>query len=135
MRTDDIIDIVLTIVILAIFTPILIANAIPLFKSDTGGFNVQIEKAALDTSGEIAPAEPPFNSHDVLFMMTIADRYTPNPKAISINGVDITLSETFFVNRTTALMAASTAMPTVSDMGYKLHVGPMGLRKWVFTND
>lgn len=82
MGSDDILDILLLLFVIAILTPIMITNAIPLFKGDVGGFHTLIEKTAQESAGEIKPIERPFKREDVLLMAIIADRKMPQPARI-----------------------------------------------------
>ena len=135
MNTDDIIDVVVTILILALFVPIMIGQTVPLLRGTLGGFDVQIEKTALPTRGEIAPIKNSFTSHDAILMLVVADDYFPDPRVVEINGTTINIDAAFLGNRVGALQQAAAAMPTVKDMQYELYVGPTGKRKWVFIDE
>lgn len=135
MNTDDIIDVIVTIVIIALFSAIAIANTMPLYKGDLGGFNVQVDKTALPTKGEIIPMKKDFTTHDTILMLAIADDYFPEPRVVEINGITINIDSAFLQNRTLALMQAAAAMPSNGNMTYELYVGPSGKRKWVFENE
>lgn len=135
MDTDDIIDVIVTVVILAIFTPIMISQTIPLMRGEMGGFDVQIEKSALPTAGEIAPIKNNFTSHDTILMLVVADEYFPEPRVVEVNGTTINIDSAFLGNRISSLQLAAAAMPTVHNMDYELYVGPGGKRKWVFQDE
>lgn len=132
MNTDDIIDVIVTVAILAIFTAITISNTIPLYRGELGGFDVQIDKTALPTKGEIIPTKRDFTNRDVILMLVIADGYFPEPRTVEINGTTVDIDTAFLQNRTPALIQADAAMPDDSNMTYELYVGPSGKRKWVF---
>jgi hypothetical protein len=145
MNTDDIIDVIVMIIILALFSSVTIANTIPLYRGQLGGFDVQIEKTALPTSGEIVPIKNGFTKHDAILMLVIADEYFPEPRVIEIIGkedlnplepndpttITIDIDSLFFHNRTEDLIAADKAMRESNNMNYELYVGQSGLRKWV----
>lgn len=132
MNTDDIIDVIVMVIILALFSSVTIANTIPLYRGQLGGFDVQIEKTALPTTGEIVPMKKDFTAHDTILMLVIADDYFPEPRVVEINGTTININSSFIDNRVSALIQAAAAMPTANNMTYELYVGPSGKRKWVF---
>jgi hypothetical protein len=131
MNTDDIIDVIVMVIILALFSSVTIANTIPLYRGQLGGFDVQIEKTALPTSGEIVPIKKSFTKHDAILMLVIADDYFPEPRVVEINGTTINIDSAFIANRTLALMQADAAMTSSNNMDYKLYSGSSGKRKWV----
>lgn len=135
MHTDDMIDIVTTVIILAILIPITVSLARPFYRNELGGFGVQIEKTALKTQGELLPNNKDFNSNDTMLLLAVADEYFPEPKIIEINGTVINIDSVFFTNRIPALQAAYAAMPTVRDMNIQLYVGKDIQRKWVISNE
>ncbi|WP_273321518.1 hypothetical protein [Vallitalea guaymasensis] len=135
MHTDDMIDIVTTVIILAILMPITVSLARPFYRDELGGFGVQIEKTALKTQGELLPNRKDFNSNDAMLLLAVADEYFPEPKIIEINGTVINIDSVFFTNRIPALQAAYAAMPTVRDMNIQLYVGKDIQRKWVISNE
>ncbi|WP_113672719.1 hypothetical protein [Vallitalea guaymasensis] len=135
MHTDDMIDIVTTVIILAILIPITVSLARPFYRNELGGFGVQIEKTALKTQGELLPNNKDFNSNDTMLLLAVADEYFPEPKIIEINGTVINIDSVFFTNRIPALQAAYAAMPTVRDMNIQLYVGKEIQRKWVISNE
>ncbi|MCT4687531.1 hypothetical protein [Vallitalea sp.] len=135
MQTDDMIDIVTTVIILAILIPITISLARPFYRNELGGFGVQIEKTALKTQGELLPNKKEFNSNDTMLLLAVADEYFPEPKIIEINGAVINIDSVFFTNRIPALQAAYAAMPTVRNMNIQLYVGKNIQRKWVISNE
>lgn len=135
MHTDDMIDIVTTVIILAILIPITVSLARPFYRNELGGFGVQIEKTALKTQGELLPNKKDFNSNDTMLLLAVADEYFPEPKIIEINGTVINIDSVFFTNRIPALQAAYAAMPTVRDMNIQLYVGKEIQRKWVISNE
>ncbi|GMQ63553.1 hypothetical protein [Vallitalea maricola] len=135
MQTDDMIDIVTTVIILAILIPITVSLARPFYRNELGGFGVQIEKTALKTQGELLPNKKDFNSNDTMLLLAVADEYFPEPKIIEINGTVINIDSVFFTNRIPALQAAYAAMPTVRDMNIQLYVGKEIQRKWVISNE
>lgn len=98
-ESDDAFDVLILIMVVAVFTPIMIYCSIPLFKGEVGGFNVQIEKTALETEREIVPVVNKITTNDVLLMLVVADRFTPQPKHINMNVqgklLDIPLDESF----------------------------------------
>ncbi|QUH29117.1 hypothetical protein [Vallitalea guaymasensis] len=135
MQTDDMIDIVTTVIILAILIPITVSLARPFYRNELGGFGVQIEKTALKTQGELLPNNKDFNSNDTMLLLAVADEYFPEPKIIEINGTVINIDSVFFTNRIPALQSAYAAMPTVRDMNIQLYVGKDIQRKWVISNE
>ncbi|GKX28637.1 hypothetical protein SH1V18_11170 [Vallitalea longa] len=150
MHTDDMIDIVTTIVILAIFIPITFKLAQPFYKGELGGFGIQIEKTALQTQGELLPNKITFTPDDVLLMLAVQDEYFPKPKVIEINDSDrtvgtvINIDDAFFINKGTALKSAFLALPSnkKTNMKIKLHVREYkegykdyNLRKWVINRE
>lgn len=135
MNVDDYIDYLVTILLLALFIPITVSNMIPLYTQKIGGFDVQIEKTALKTQGEIIPYEKTFTSHNTMLMLAIADAYSADPDTLEINGTTIQIDETFLGNRISALHNAYNAMPTVEKMSVELYVDSNGPRKWVIKNE
>ncbi|GMQ55941.1 hypothetical protein AN1V17_03330 [Vallitalea sediminicola] len=135
MHTDDMIDIIITILLLAIFIPITVSLAHPFYRGELGGFGVQIEKTALKTQGELLPNQKSFTSNDTMLLLAVADEYFPEPKIIEINGTVININSAFFTNKIPTLQAAYAAMPYVKDMNIELYVGKYGLRKWVISNE
>lgn len=107
----------------------------PFFNQKNGGFDVQIEKTALRTSGEVVPVKKSFTSHDTMLMFAIADVYSPEPREIEVNGTTININEDFLTNRIAALQAVYNAMPTVEDMRIELIVNESGPVKWVIQNE
>lgn len=137
MQTDDMIDIVTTVIILAILIPITVSFARPFYEKELGGFGVQIEKTALKTQGELLPNKKDFNPNDVMLLLAIADEYFPEPKIIEINGTVINIDSVFFTNRIPALQTTYAALPTQKDKNMKLelYVSKDIQRKWVISNE
>jgi len=85
MGTDDVFDILLLLFVLAILTPIMITNSIPLFKGSIGGFDTLIEKTAQKTEQEIVPVENTITKEDLLLMTVIADKSSLEPAVIQFS--------------------------------------------------
>lgn len=138
MHTDDMIDIVTTIVILAIFIPITFKLAQPFYKGKLGGFGIQIEKTALKTKGELLPNEITFTPDDVILMLAIQDEYFPEPKVIEIKthsrSTIINIDDAFFINRSSILHSTYSFLPSnkKTNMNINFQVGKNhNLGKWV----
>ncbi len=134
MGADDIFDILLLILVIAILTPIMIGNAIPMFKGDVGGFNTLIEKTAQQTGGEIKPVERPFTREDVLLMALIADRKTPQPAVFQsvVDGVspEITV-DSLLQQRANMLQTLNSYTTYTGQLKLETYIGNTGIRKWV----
>ena len=85
MGSDDIFDMLLLMVVLAIFTPIMLTNSLPLFRGDVGGFDTLIDKTAQKTEEEIKPEEQLLTKDDLLLMATIADSTTRQPAILQLS--------------------------------------------------
>ncbi|WP_138755931.1 hypothetical protein [Paenibacillus sinopodophylli] len=133
-EADDAFDMIILIMVLAIFTPIMVYCSIPLFKGEVGGFNVQIEKTALETESEIVPSERKMTTNDVLLMLVVADKFAPEPRNIRLNvwsdTLEIPVNEEFLLNRELKLQEAKGAMPDNIDVNMQLYSGPLGMRFW-----
>ena len=91
MGIDDALDILILVIVLAILAPIMIADSVPLFKGDVGGFNTLIEKTSQETASEIVPQEQPLTADDVILMSVVADAKEPKPARISTQ-VDLNMN-------------------------------------------
>lgn len=136
-ESDDAFDMILLIMTLAVFTPIMIYCSIPFFKGEVGGFNVQIEKTALETEGEIVPDERFMTSNDVLLMLVVADKFTPVPNHLQLNvtgrSAAVPIDEAFLQNKEGWLQTAKGAMPVKEEVRLELYAGPSGMRYWNVT--
>lgn len=133
-QADDALDIVVLIIIVALFIPMVVKASIPLFSGNIGGFNTQIEKTAYQTESEIIPVKREINTDDVLLSLVVADRYTPLPKKLKINVGDgeqeIAIDNFYLENKIEGLNRAKSVMPTLKDVNLDLYVGPSGMRYW-----
>lgn len=134
MGSDDILDILLLVFAIAVLTPIMLANAIPMFKGDVGGFDTLIEKTAQKTGGEIKPVERPFGRDDVLLMTIIADRKTPLPAVFqtATDGVspEITINN-ILSQRAYVLQTLNSYITYNGPLRIQTYIGSGGMRKWV----
>ena len=134
MSSDDIFDILLLLLVLAILTPIMIGNSIPMLRGDVGGFNTLIEKTAQETAGEIKPAERSFTREDVLLMALIADRKAPPPAVFQsvVDGVspEITIDD-LLTRRAEVLQTLNSHTTFTGQLKIETYVGSSGPRKWV----
>ena len=134
---DDILDIIILIVTLALMSPVMISQSIPLFRGDLGGFNDQIEKTALHTDSTLHPLARTFTTEDTMLMLAVQDEYCPQPKSVEIDvdtptGPDISIDQNYVAYKESGLSTAYGAMQTgLSNVNMNLYVGPNGLRKWV----
>lgn len=136
---DDALDVVLLMMVLVIFIPIMVLYTTPLLNGNVGGFDTQIEKTALKSSGEIVPVKKELRSEDVLLMFVVADEYTPSPEKIQIN-IDspsevFELDDNFLQNKRQTIIKANTALPAKEKVKVELYVNDTGMRKWVVTRD
>lgn len=134
-ESDDAFDVLTLILSLALFTPIMVMFAIPLFQGKVGGFDVQIEKTARVTQAEIIPVRREVSTDDILLMLVVADTYTPEPKKLRINtaGTEtiFSIDNDFFYDKITKLQLAKAAMPTtMDDVKLELFSGASGMRFW-----
>lgn len=133
-EADDAFDTITLIMTLAIFIPLMVMCAIPLFQGDVGGFDVLIEKSAPPTESEIVPQRPVMTTQDVMLMLVVADKHTPQPQRIRLNmtgsPVEFVLDDAFFVNRLALLQQAHAAMPHNGEVQLQLYSGPSGMRFW-----
>lgn len=133
-EADDAFDAITLIMTLAIFVPIMVMLAIPLFKGEVGGFDVLIEKAAPPTESEIVLEPPKMTTRDALLMLVVADKHTPEPRRMRLSmaegAVEFALNDAFFVDRLALLQQAQAAMPHQVDVRLQLYAGPSGMRFW-----
>ena len=133
-ESEDALDAIILVMVLAIFTPIMMYCAIPFFKGDVGGFGVQIEKTALETKGEIVLKEPVLTTNDVMLMLVVADRNVPAPKEIRLSTTgtptEFLIDDNFLTNKVQMLQNAKLAMPTPMSVHLELFSGPSGMRFW-----
>ncbi|MCD1257377.1 hypothetical protein B5M42_000820 [Paenibacillus athensensis] len=135
-ETDDAFDLITLVMVLAVFTPIMVYCAIPFFKGDVGGFDVQIEKTALNTESEIVPVAPERTVADLLMMMVVADAYTPQPRQLRLDfsgkQMSVALDENFLSDKGSALQTAKSLLPANLNACSRLQlfVGPSGMRFW-----
>lgn len=134
-ETDDAFDVIILIMTLAIFVPFMVYCTVPLFKGEVGGFNVQIEKTALETEAEIiADSKEKLTTNDVLLMLVIADQFTPEPRKIRFNvagnAVERPLDDEFLLNKEYGIQYAKAVMPDNINIDLDLYVGPSGMRFW-----
>lgn len=127
-ETDDAFDLIALVMVLAIFVPIMVMISIPYFKGEVGGFNVKIEKTALETQAEIIPIQREIFSEDILLSLVVADRHTPPPQRVRINtgGAPwtIELNEAFHVNKGAFLNQYAQSMHSNTLVRTLLYVGP-----------
>ena len=133
-EADDAFDIIILIMVLAIFTPIMIYQSIPFLKGDVGGFDVVIEKSAYQTESEIIPEKRQMTTEDVMLMVAVADPFMPEPRAMRISmtspGMLIPFNDSFFANRMQYLITARTSLPPNQPINAELFSGPSGTRFW-----
>ncbi|MEQ7052187.1 hypothetical protein ABN764_16150 [Paenibacillaceae sp. P-4] len=139
-EADDALDLMTLIMALAIFTPIMIYCAVPLFQGHVGGFGVQIEKTALETESEIIPTARVMTTNDVLMMLVVADRYTPEPKKLRLNMMgtprEFAIDDVFLTNKELMLQEARSLLPLSTPVQLSLFAGPRsdpsgtGMRFW-----
>ena len=145
MGSDDIFDILLLIFVLALFSPIMLTNSLPLFRGEVGGFDTLIEKTAKKSDEEITPVENALTRDDLLLMVTIADPSTKQPEILQLSidknndGVigydetsdEITIDE--LINQKAKVLSIINAY--IDSKYDKLElctlVGPNGIEKWV----
>ncbi|MFD0588513.1 hypothetical protein ACFQZE_10910 [Paenibacillus sp. GCM10027627] len=136
-EADDAFDMIIMIMTVAVFVPIMIYCSIPFFKGEVGGFNVQIEKTAMETQRElIVEEERPLNTHDVLLMLAVADRFTPGPSRVNMNvhgSLDMPIDESFLLDKAAYIQLAKQAMPNKINVDMKLYAGPTGVMYWNVT--
>ena len=137
MGSDDILDILLLIFVIAVLTPIMIVNAIPMFRGDIGGFNTLIEKTAHETSGEIKPVERSFKREDVLLMAVIADRKAPKPakfqSAVGVQSPDISI-DNLVKQRISMFNILKSCIVYTGQLEIQTYVGSADIVKWVVTH-
>ena len=151
MGADDIFDILLLMLVLAIFTPIMLTNAIPLFKGDIGGFDTLVEKTAQKTDEEIIPVEKSIKKEDLLLMTAIADTTTRQPAFLQLSidknndGIvtdsivvandelsdEITINE--IINQKAKVLSIINTYIVFDDdeLEFRTLVGANGIEKWV----
>lgn len=133
-EADDAMDIITLVGVLALFVPIMIVCAIPFYKGDVGGFGVQIEKTALETNREIVPEPFEITTDHVMLMLVIADKFTPEPRAIRLNTYGsptlIHIDDHFLLERIGMLIQARSALPFDQPIQFDLYSGPSGMRFW-----
>lgn len=136
---DDALDVILLMMVLVVFVPIMVLYTTPLLDGDVGGFDTQIEKTALKSTGEIVPVKKELKSEDVLLMFVVADEYTPSPKKIQINidspSEEFALDDAFLQNKRATIIKANNALPAKEKVKVELYVNDTGMRKWVVTRD
>lgn len=133
-EADDAFDMILLIMVVAVFTPIMVYCSIPFFKGEVGGFHVQIEKTALETEREVIPVEQALTTDDVLLMLVIADKFTPEPQNVRLNvagaSLEMPIDEPFLLDKAAKLQIAKGVMPDERDVIMELYSGPAGMRFW-----
>lgn len=135
MGADDILDVLLLIFVIAILSPIMITNAIPMIKGDVGGFDTLIDKTARKTTAEIKPKQRILTKEDVLLMAVIADKKMPRPATVRIaagsgESGDIVLED--FLNRQQQVLnTINSYVPVDKGLEIKTQVGSIGIKKWM----
>lgn len=130
-EADEAFDLISLILVLALFTPILIACAVPLMRGEVGGFGVQIEKTARTTDDVIVPRTLRVTSaDDFLLMLVVADRNTPAPKRLDINGLPFELDESFYVNKAYRVEQARQSLPRDEEIDIRLFGNADRLEHW-----
>lgn len=130
-EADDAFDLISLILALALFVPIIISCAVPYLRGEVGGFDVQIEKTARVTEGEIEPERSrTFRAGDFLLMLIAADRNSPMPRRLDINGLQIELNELFFVNKAEVVEQARLMLPRDDEIELVLYGNESQLSFW-----
>ena len=130
-EADDAFDLISIILALALFTPILISCTVPFLRGEVGGFGVQIEKTARITEDVIVPRTPlPTSDDDFLLMLAVADRNSPIPRTLEINGMTFEMDEAFFINKVYAVEQVREALPRDEEVEIRLFGNPTQLEYW-----
>lgn len=130
-EAEDAFDLISLILALALFTPILVSCAVPYMRGEVGGFGVQIEKTARMTEGEIEPEQPrTVRANDLLLMLATADRNTPAPKRLDINGLQVELDDAFFANKAVYIEQVRLMLPQNDEIELKLFGNASQLEYW-----
>jgi len=133
-ESNDAFDLIILIMLLAVFTPFMVYYSIPFFKGEVGGFNVQIEKTAFETAREIYNKPAEMKTNDALLMLVIADEFAPEPRKLKFNGgtssLEVPIDDVFLLNRTAYILGAKEVMPYNREIDLQLYIGPSGMRYW-----
>lgn len=128
---DDAFDLISLILALALFAPIIVSCAVPYLRGEVGGFGVQIEKTARVTEGEIEPERArTVRAGDFLLMLIAADRNSPMPKRLDINGLHVELNELFFANKAEVVNQARIMLPRDDEIEMVLYGNESQLSYW-----
>lgn len=135
MEEDSALDLLVTILAVAIFLPIMMVQFAYFMSDNVGGFNVVIEKSAMVTETEIVPTKREVTTEDLILMLVVADRYSPSPKTLDINlgnGREvININNEFLGNKTFYLQRVASIIGAMGDpIDIDLFVGPSGPRFW-----
>ncbi len=124
---DDEFDVLLLIAVLMLFTPMMLYYTIPYFKGEVGGFDVQIDKTAMESNSEIVPTPRTVTTDDMLYMLLVADKYTPPPgKFRMVDGTELLeyeMNEEFFRNREAYLEEVRLTIPEYLPVDIHLQAG------------
>ncbi len=89
MGSDDIFDILLLLFIIAILTPIMLQNTLPMFKGEIGGFGTLIEKSVQETDNQTSEDDLTTITKDQLsLMVVVTNKLSPEPLTIQF-AVDV----------------------------------------------
>lgn len=98
MRTDDIIDIGLFIVILVIGLAVTL-GCIGILQSRSS--MDREERALIEVQGDNTPLQPTFSNDELTLMIVVQDRFMAEPKAIKVgDNTPILFNDAWFENKT-----------------------------------
>jgi hypothetical protein len=130
-ETDSAFDVIGLILVLALFTPILISCTLPFLRGEVGGFQVQIEKTARTTEDVIVPRNPrPTSANDFLLMLVVADRNSPMPRMLDINGLQLEMDEAFYTNKAYQVEQVRQLLPSGGEVDIRLYGNSTELAYW-----
>lgn len=135
METDEVIDVGISIIILAIFLTLMMPHMIKA-RYDYGGFDTLIEKTAIKTEQSLQPIQKYYTKNDIILMLSVTDEYEPNPRRFNIDGLTVIIDSSFLQNRITTLVSVNTKLKNYNQTDqFKLTVKPGTdeSEEWVFT--
>jgi hypothetical protein len=150
MGSDDIFDILLLFFVIAILTPIMLKNTLPLFKGDIGGFETLEESTTQKINEEKKPVDDSISKDDLLLMVVVADKTATKPSILQLavdknddgivndssNENDDELSEDILLdriinNKADVLRIIDSYVPYGTKLKLYTLVGSNGIEKWV----
>lgn len=130
---DDILSFAITVVVCFCFTISMQSTVKETYSDYMYGFGGRVEKSAMRTRAHDYEPEMKITKADVLLSLAIADEYTPKPAVYDVDGVRITVNNSFLKGKVTAMKPIiNNGVSEANDYELNLKPGNDEPDSWVF---